>query len=132
MNEGVEKHTTTPQTIRAGRAAQGPFRRWTFRTAAILVSLVLLAGIELGFRLAGVGYDPSFIVPGELDGKPTYRENERFSWRFFPPAIARTPMRRPAALDVIARRSGIPARSSAFKTLVYRVSYGMVKPTRSN
>jgi tetratricopeptide (TPR) repeat protein len=92
MNEGVEKHTTTPQTIRAGRAAQSPFRRWTFRTAAILVSLVLLAGIELGFRLSGVGYDPSFIVPGDLDGKPTYRENERFSWRFFPPAIARTPM----------------------------------------
>ncbi len=92
MNQNVDKRRRPRRRRRTAQATRSRLKVWGFRVGAVLFSLALLAGVELVLRIVGVGYDPSFIVPGELEGKPTYRDNEQFSWRFFPRQIARTPM----------------------------------------
>jgi tetratricopeptide (TPR) repeat protein len=65
-------------------------RLWLMRFAAMLfIPLLILSGIELGLRLAGYGYDTSFFRRITMDGRDYYVPNENFSYRFFPPAIAR-------------------------------------------
>jgi tetratricopeptide (TPR) repeat protein len=66
-------------------------RRWWFRLVAVLAPLVLLGGLELGLRLAGCGYDARFFVPHAAAPAGDLAENRRFSWRFFPPTLARYP-----------------------------------------
>ena len=43
-------------------------------------------------RLAGYGYPTSFFVKTKIGGKDYYVPNDRFGYRFFPPALARTPV----------------------------------------
>jgi len=65
---------------------------WWFRfCAAILVPLALLSGLELGLRLFGYGYPTSFFVQIKINGQDYYVPNDKFGYRFFPPALARTP-----------------------------------------
>lgn len=56
---------------------------------APLLFLLLSEGI---LRLAGVGYPTRFFLPSQAGGHKTFRENPRFGWRFFPRAIARSPL----------------------------------------
>jgi tetratricopeptide (TPR) repeat protein len=66
-------------------------RLWLMRLfAMIFVPLVVLGGVELGLRLAGYGYDTSYFRRIQIKGHDFYVPNEKFSDRFFPPAIART------------------------------------------
>jgi tetratricopeptide (TPR) repeat protein len=66
-------------------------RLWLMRLfAMIFVPLLVLGGIELGLRLGGYGYDPGFFRRIQINGHNFYVPNEKFSYRFFPPAIART------------------------------------------
>jgi tetratricopeptide (TPR) repeat protein len=66
-------------------------RLWLMRLfAMIFVPLLVLGGIELGLRLAGYGYDTGFLSRIEINGHDFYVPNEKFGYRFFPPAIART------------------------------------------
>jgi tetratricopeptide (TPR) repeat protein len=66
-------------------------RLWLMRLfAMIFVPLLVLGGAELGLRLAGYGYDTSFFRRIRIQGQDFYVPNEKFSYRFFPPAIART------------------------------------------
>src|ERR1035437_9380038 len=66
-------------------------RLWLMRLfAMIFVPLLLLGGIELGLRLAGSGYDTGFFRRIQINGHDFFVPNEEFSYRFFPPAIART------------------------------------------
>jgi tetratricopeptide (TPR) repeat protein len=58
--------------------------------AMIFVPLLVLGGIELGLRLGGYGYDTGFFRGIQINGHKFYVPNEKFSYRFFPPAIART------------------------------------------
>lgn len=53
--------------------------------AVPVVALALL--LEGALALAGVGYDTRFLVPGPQG----LRDNYRFSWRFFPRSLARSP-----------------------------------------
>ncbi len=63
---------------------------WLMRVAAMLfIPLFILGGIELGLRLAGYGYDTSFFHRIKIERRDYYVPNENFSYRFFPPAIAR-------------------------------------------
>ena len=67
-------------------------RRWWFRfCAAILVPLVIVGGLELGLRLSGYGYPTSFFLQTKINGQDYYVPNDDFGYRFFPPALARTP-----------------------------------------
>jgi tetratricopeptide (TPR) repeat protein len=66
-------------------------RLWLMRLSAmVFVPLLVLGGIELGLRLGGYGYDTGFFSQVQVDGKIFYVPNEKFSYRFFPPALART------------------------------------------
>ena len=66
-------------------------RLWFFRLVLVVVApLITLFALELGLRLIGVGYDPSFFVKDEADGSKV-RNNDAFAWRFFPKALARAP-----------------------------------------
>jgi len=58
--------------------------------AMIFIPLVVLGGIELGLRLIGYGYPTGFFSRIQIEGRDYYVPNEKFSSRFFPPAIART------------------------------------------
>lgn len=67
-------------------------RQWGFRLVALgLVPLLLLAGGEIGLRLAGYGYPTSFFKKTRLGGQARLVDNDQFGLRFFPPAMARFP-----------------------------------------
>ncbi|MEO8428377.1 MAG: tetratricopeptide repeat protein, partial [Verrucomicrobiota bacterium] len=46
---------------------------------------------EIALRLAGYGYPTSFFLPQRINGNAMLVENDRFGFRFFPPALARSP-----------------------------------------
>ncbi len=68
-------------------------RLWLFRICAPLAGILLIVGgLELALRLYGYGYPTSFFLKTEISGKDYYVSNDRFGYRFFPPALARTPV----------------------------------------
>ena len=63
-------------------------REWLLRGALVLTAPLLFFGlIEGGLRLADAGYPPEFF----LRTGAGHATNEKFGWRLFPHAIARTP-----------------------------------------
>jgi tetratricopeptide (TPR) repeat protein len=71
-------------------------RLWLMRSfAMVFIPLLVLGGLEFGLRLAGYGYDTHFFRQIQINGHEFYVPNEKFSYRFFPPALARiaTPFR---------------------------------------
>ncbi len=56
----------------------------------IFVPLLLLCCLELGLRLGGYGYDTNFFCQIQINKQKFCVPNEEFSYRFFPPTIART------------------------------------------
>ncbi len=71
-----------------------PARRlWLFRIFAVVaIPSLIFGGLELGLRLSSYGYPTSFFLKNKIDGKGYYVSNDRFGYRFFPPALARTPV----------------------------------------
>src|ERR1700744_2875496 len=70
-----------------------PRRLWLFRILApVTILLLIIGGLELGLRLFGYGYPTTFFLKMEIAGKDYYVSNDRFGYRFFPPALARTPI----------------------------------------
>ncbi len=47
--------------------------------------------VEGALRLAGYGYPTQFFRRATVAGRDVLIENDKFGWRFFPPAIARSP-----------------------------------------
>src|SRR5262249_17057977 len=63
-------------------------REWLLRGVLVLAAPLFVFGlIEGGLRLVGAGYPSEFF----LRTGSGYATNEKFGWRPFPPAIARTP-----------------------------------------
>ena len=60
--------------------------------AATLVPLMIFGGLELGLRLAGYGYSTRLFLPHTIGGEEFLIPNEKFTHRFFPPALARAPL----------------------------------------
>jgi tetratricopeptide (TPR) repeat protein len=67
-------------------------RLWLFRIFAPVAVLLLVGGLELALRLCGYGYPTSFFLKTKIDGLDYYVSNDRFGYRFFPPALARMPL----------------------------------------
>ena len=91
-------------------------RLWLFRfLVAIFVPLVIVGGVELGLRLSGYGYPVSFFLPARINGQDYYIPNDSFAFRFFPPALARTPVlqRMPARKPANAYRIFLFGESAA-------------------
>jgi tetratricopeptide (TPR) repeat protein len=57
---------------------------------AVCAALTPVALLEAGLRIAGYGYASAFFV--RLPGAQAYTANQRFGRRFFPTALARTPV----------------------------------------
>jgi len=73
-------------------APLSPAKTWAFRLVSVLLlPLLLVALLEGGLRLLGVGYRPGFTVPCVVQGRPADCENPDFGRRFFPPGLARSP-----------------------------------------
>src|SRR5580658_7666428 len=68
-------------------------RKWMYRLMAlVLLPLLILGTLEGALRLFGYGYPTSFFLPATINGQDFYVSNDRFGCRFFPPALARTPV----------------------------------------
>ena len=68
-------------------------RRWLMRlAAATLVPLFLLGLSELGLRVVGYGYSTRLFQPLKIGGEEFLIPNDKFTHRFFPPALARSPL----------------------------------------
>ncbi|MFZ1936318.1 MAG: tetratricopeptide repeat protein [Thermoguttaceae bacterium] len=66
-------------------------RKWLYRLAVAVVAPVLFfLLLEVGLRLGGYGYPTAFLIGPDAGG--AYRSNPQFAWRFFPRALARTPV----------------------------------------
>src|SRR2546425_511439 len=65
---------------------------WAFRlAAALLVPLLFFIVLEAALRLASSGYSTSFLLPAVVKDRNVFIQNNRFSWRFFGPDLAREP-----------------------------------------
>ncbi len=94
---GLNGRVTSP--VKDGTATPTGVRLWCYRAlAAGLAVGVVLGGMELVLRLAGVGWPTAFLLRGEAGGKPVWTENARFTWRYMPPELGRVPQ--PMALPV--------------------------------
>src|SRR5208337_3463021 len=78
------------QTLIERMPAPRSRQRW-FRVLALLSPILLLGLAELGLRLADYGWATSFFLESHHEDHALLVENPKFGWRFFPPAIARTP-----------------------------------------
>lgn len=91
-----KSHHPAPKSASAitapfGKSSSRP-KLWLFRlSAVVLVPGLLLALLELTLRLVHVGYPTSFFLQHDVAGRKVLIENDRFGWRFFGPALARTP-----------------------------------------
>ena len=70
--------------------------------------LLLLAGAELALRLGGYGYATSFFKKTTMAGQEYFIENDQFSLRFFPAALARV------ALPVLVPAKKAPEHDPGF------------------
>jgi tetratricopeptide (TPR) repeat protein len=84
---------------RSSSAGFSRSRTWLFRGLGLACPLLLLALVEMALRLGGVGYPTGFLLrsrvpdphaPASLN-HAVWIDNQKFGWRFFPPAIAREP-----------------------------------------
>jgi tetratricopeptide (TPR) repeat protein len=86
----MARKSSSPEKSRNSIPTQ---RLWLFRIfVAILAPLVIVGELELGLRLFGYGYPASFFLLTKIDGQDYYVPNDSFGYRFFPPALARTPV----------------------------------------
>ncbi|MFQ5350261.1 MAG: hypothetical protein ACE5EG_07460, partial [Thermoanaerobaculia bacterium] len=118
----------------ARQASNGPqrgrptgWRRWLFPVAAAtLVPLLALSLVELGLRSVGTGHPSGFFVP--VEDQPAETTNPRFGWRFFPPAIARSPvvLRLPPAKPAAGYRIFVLGGSAAMGTPEPAFGFGQV------
>ena len=68
-------------------------RLWLMRLMTIVLVPVLFFGLlELSLRVAGFGYSTSYFLPSEIEGEDYLIPNTTFTYRFFPPDLARRPM----------------------------------------
>ena len=83
---GLEGGPAQTRCIRVSRR-----RLWAFRiVAALVVPVLVMLILEAGLRVFGYGYPAGAILPCRAGEQRAYRSNPRFTWRFFPPAMART------------------------------------------
>jgi tetratricopeptide (TPR) repeat protein len=87
--EPKNKHKRGHRKDLAAEAMAG-WRLWLFRVAALTIVPALLFGcLEIALRIAGYGFPATATVRYERNGQDAYCDNVKFTWRFFPPPIAR-------------------------------------------
>lgn len=81
-----------------------------------------VSSLELGLRLFGYGYPTSFFLPIKINGQAFYVPNAKFGYRFFPPALARTPP---------AQRMALKMAPDTYRIFVFGESAAMGDPDPS-
>lgn len=84
--------------------------------------LLIVGGLELGLRLSGYGYPTGFFLRTKINGQDYYVPNNRFGYRFFPPAIARTPA---------PQRMAVKKSPHTYRIFVFGESAAMGDPNSS-
>ncbi|HUM11871.1 MAG TPA: tetratricopeptide repeat protein [Myxococcaceae bacterium] len=80
------------ETRRSRPTAPSTGRVRLFRAVTVVLApVVVLGGLELVLRMAGIGHPTGFTVPCEVQGHAAACPNPDFALRFFPPALARQP-----------------------------------------
>jgi tetratricopeptide (TPR) repeat protein len=98
-------------------------RLWLFRVVAvIIIPVVALCFLELALRLAGYGYPTSFFLRAKINGQDFYVPNDTFGYRFFPPALARTPE---------PQRMAVKKPANTFRIFLFGESAAMGDPDPS-
>ncbi len=62
-----------------------------FTMLLVLSPFIILGIIEVILRISGYGYPTDFLIKKNISGQEYYIENQKFGYRFFPKAMARTP-----------------------------------------
>jgi tetratricopeptide (TPR) repeat protein len=89
LDSDKQKDQKSQSGAPSGRRISG-LRLWLYRLiAAVLAPAIFLALLEGGLRLFGYGHPTEFFA--KIDARNAYTTNQRFGWRFFPPAISRSP-----------------------------------------
>ena len=87
----AQQRPAAQQSPKRGRP--GCLRRtWRWFAALVLLPGVILLVQELTLRIVGYGYPTSFFVPSSLQPEEVLVSNPKYGLRFFPPALARTPL----------------------------------------
>jgi tetratricopeptide (TPR) repeat protein len=95
-------------------------RLWLFRIfAPVIILLVVVGSLELVLRLCSYGYPASFFLKTEIGGTNYYVSNDRFGYRFFPPALARTP---------VPMRMAVKKSANTYRIFVFGESAAMGDP----
>jgi tetratricopeptide (TPR) repeat protein len=92
-NRAVPATSTTTQAGVQELHRDSGRRRWLMRlAAATFVPLLLLGLLELGLRVVGYGYSTRLFLPLRIGDEEFLIPNDKFTHRFFPPALARAPL----------------------------------------
>jgi tetratricopeptide (TPR) repeat protein len=97
-------------------AVTSPVRLWGFRAiAAGVIPLLFFLLAEVLLRLVGYGFAPGLFERCRVQSNRAYCDNVEFSWRFFPPGIARQcdPFAFPAAKSKDTYRIFVLGESAA-------------------
>ncbi len=79
----------SPRVLQSPPVVTG-WRLWVFRLIALtVIPAMLLVLLEVSLRAIGYGYPTSAILTPPSGRTDTVTANAKFSWRFFPPQIAR-------------------------------------------
>jgi tetratricopeptide (TPR) repeat protein len=66
------------------------YRLWLFRITAItFIPALFLISLEIALGILGFGYPTRFTVECEVNDRTAYCNNDKFSWLFFAPELAR-------------------------------------------
>jgi hypothetical protein len=100
--------------------ALSPHRLWFFRIfAAVVIPLLTIGGLELGLRLFDYGYPTGYFLKTTIGRTNYYVPNYRFGYRFFPPALARTP---------VSLRMAVEKPAHTYRIFVFGESAAMGDP----
>jgi tetratricopeptide (TPR) repeat protein len=88
VKRDIEK-SQKKQTIDERRVSG--WRLWLFRVISIVfIPALLFLLLEITLRVFGYGFPTKTTIKCKVNGTPSYRDNQKFAWRFFPPNISRT------------------------------------------
>ncbi len=101
MNKKNRQQTRKKVPLRAAQSQKRPsakqpapqptrLRLWLFRFVGVFViPVLLLLGLEMGLRVFDYGVPTGFTFKQKVDGQTRILSNPYFTWRFFPPQLAR-------------------------------------------
>lgn len=112
MSEAAAEATSRPPLSRR--------RLWLFRIlTVVLIPALCLGFLEGGLRLMGYGYSTAFFESKTIDGEEILFTNHRFTYRFFPTALART---------MIPQRLSAEKPPDTFRIFIFGESAAMGDP----